>query len=106
MNDKLSNSFQCQTGVRQSDNLSPAIYLQDLEQFLQDKYNGTKLFVLMYADDTIFLAESEEDVQDALSAMLNYYNKRKLQVIVKKTKIVVFKRKDLEICKFVLLPPN
>ena len=41
MNGKLSDSFPCQTGVRQGDNLSPllfAIYLHDLEQFLQDKY--------------------------------------------------------------------
>ena len=44
--------------------------------------NYIKLFVLMYADDTILLAESEEDLQDC--------NKWKLQVNVKKTKIVVF----------------
>ena len=89
-----------------------AIYLHDLEQFLRDKYNGLnllseiqnqnnlpnemenyiKLFVLMCADDTILLAESEEDLQDALSAMFNYCNKWKLQLYVKKTKIVVFSR--------------
>ena len=38
----------------------------------------------MYADDTILLAESEEDLQDALSAMFNYCNKWKMQVNVKK----------------------
>ena len=84
MNGKLSDSFPCQTGVRQGENLSPllfAIYLHDFKQFLQDKYNGLnllseiqnqnnlpnemenyiKLLVLMYADDTILLAESGED---------------------------------------------
>ena len=97
MNGKLSDIFPCETGVRQGDNLSPllfAIYVHDLEHFLQDKYNGLnllseiqnqnnlpnkmqsyiKLFVLMYADDKILLEESEEDLQDALSTMFNYCN--------------------------------
>ena len=44
----------------------------------------------MHADDTILFAESEEDLQDALSAMFNYCNTWKLQVNVQKTKIVDF----------------
>ena len=66
--------------------------------FVQDKYNGlhllsefqkqsnlpnemenhNKLLFLMYADETILLAELWEDLQDALSAMFNYYNTWKL----------------------------
>ena len=45
MDGKLSDSFPCQTGVRQGD-VSPllfAVYLHDLEQFLQDKYKGLNL---------------------------------------------------------------
>ena len=34
--------------------------------------NYIELFDLMCADDTILLAESEEDLQDTLSAMFNY----------------------------------
>ena len=45
--------------------------------------NYIELFDLMCADDTILLAESEEDLQDTLSAMFNYWNKWKLQVNVK-----------------------
>ena len=54
--------------------------------------NYLKLFVLMYADDTILLAESEDDLQHVLSAMFSYCNTWKLQVNVNKTKIVVFSR--------------
>ena len=46
INGNLSDSFPCQTGVRQGYNLSPllfAIYLHDLEHFLRDKYNGLNL---------------------------------------------------------------
>ena len=66
--------------------------------------NYLKLFVLMYADGTILLAESEDDLQDALSAMFNYCNTWKLKVNVKKTKIVVFSREDQENAKFILWP--
>ena len=38
----------------------------------------------MNADDTILLVESEDDLQDAMSAMFNYCKKWKLQVNVKK----------------------
>ena len=115
INGKLSDSFPCQTGVRQGDNLSPllfSIYLHDLEHFLHDKYEGLKLtseiqnehkivnemekyiklFVLMYADDTILLAESEKELQNALNAMSDYCEMWKLQLNVKKMKVVVFSR--------------
>ena len=39
----LSNSFPCQVGVRQGENLSPllfAIYLNDFNEFLSEKYSG------------------------------------------------------------------
>ena len=41
----------------------------------------------MYADDTIPFAESEEDSQEAFSAMFNYCNTWKLQVDIKKKKL-------------------
>ena len=43
MNESRSNLFLCLTGVRQCENLSPfllAIFLHDLETYLQSKYNG------------------------------------------------------------------
>ena len=49
INGKLSDSFLCQTEVRQGDNLSPllfAIYLHDLGQFLEDKHNVLNLLNL------------------------------------------------------------
>ena len=50
------------------------------------------LFVLLYADDTIILAESELDLQLALNAMQMYCSDWNLTVNVKKTKIVIFSR--------------
>ena len=71
----LSDPFPCQVGVRQGENLSPllfAIFLNDFKFFLSQNYDGLtrvsesimnelnvflKIFCLLYADDTLVLAE-------------------------------------------------
>ena len=84
--DLQSNCFPCETGVRQSKKLSPclfALYLSDLEEYLSENYINhleflnenciqyigmyLKLFLLLYAHDTVMFAESAEDVQAALN---------------------------------------
>ena len=78
----VSHYFNCNNGLRQGENLSPflfSLYLNDLEQFLNS--NGVKgiscisddlendfnvyikLFILLYADDTILFSENKEDLQ-------------------------------------------
>ena len=87
--------FACNIGVREGKNLSPllfAIYLNDFEYFVSRQYKGLnylsteicthlsdddievflRLYVLLYADDTIVLAESAEELQSALSAVPQY----------------------------------
>lgn len=113
VNGHYSDMFPCNIGVRQGENLSPLlfdIYLSDLESFLANKYNGLgyvnrltlehletedivvylKLYVLLYADDTVVLAESPVELQQALDAMYQYCNLWKLNVNTDKTKIVIF----------------
>ena len=106
----LSNLFPCQVGVRQGENLSPllfAIYLNDFNEFLSEKYNGLskisdsisnelqiylKIFCLLYADDTLILAESAKDLQEALKGLHTYCNKWALNVNLDKTKVIIFSR--------------
>ena len=89
----VTSQFPCQVGVRQGENLSPllfAIYLNDFDTFLSEKYNGlTKIsdsisrelqiylniFCLLYADDTLVLAETDKDLQKALESHYIYCNK-------------------------------
>lgn len=91
-NNQVSDEFKCTVGVRQGENLSPllfAIYLNDFERFLSKHYNGLedirqdidtylsdddieiflRLYVLLYADDTIILAENPTDLQKGLDAL-------------------------------------
>jgi hypothetical protein len=48
------------------------------------------LFVMLYADYTILLAESAEDLQVQLNAFGEYCDNWKMKVNVNKTKIMVF----------------
>ena len=107
---KISEYFSCCKGVRQGENLSPvlfAIYLNDFHAFLDKTCIGLrdlcsvfddelemylKLYVLLYADDTIILAESAEDLQTALSSLHEYCVNWDLKVNISKTNIVIFSR--------------
>ena len=109
-NDKLSSFFSCNLGVRQGENLSPvlfAIYLKDFQQFMSNSFQGLnklsndtqneletflKLYVLLYADDTIIMAESAPELQLALNGLKDYCNTWSLQINVSKTKVVIFSR--------------
>ena len=114
-NGSISNAFACNVGVRQGENLSPllfAIYLNDFELFVSKHYKGLdnlaceaskylndddvemffRLFVLLYADDTIVMADSPKELQTALNAVHNYCTTWKLTVNATKTKVVIFSR--------------
>ena len=48
-----------------------------------------KIYVLLYADDTILLAESPEELQTAVNSMNLYCNDCNLKINVSKTKAVI-----------------
>ena len=112
-----SDSFPCNIGVRQGENLSPllfSIYLQDLKSFISRKCDGLKdienmqkehldeeivtyfkLYILLYADDTVILAENPNDLQASLNEMEKYCDTFDLHINVNKTKILIFSRGKL-----------
>ena len=102
--------------MRQGDNLSLllfALFINDFESFLSARYEGLsslnslftdvtsndeletflKLFILLYADDTIVMAEGHEELQKALEAVSEYCDLWKLQINVNKTKIIRFTKR-------------
>ena len=75
--------------------------MNDFKSFLKEKYNGLtklsfsllkelnvylKIFCLLYADDTIILAETPAQLLRALDALNSYCNKLGLKVNIEKQK--------------------
>ena len=115
LNGNCSQFFKANVGVRQGENLSPvlfSIFLNDLTDFLSNAYNGMehisnlaqqtfpdddlivyfKLYVLLYADDTVVFAESRDELQAALNGLFLYCKTWNLNVNSSKTKVVVFSK--------------
>ena len=115
VNGKLSDYFNCNIGVRQGDNLSPllfSIFLNDLENSLRKEYNGLefayesirerlsdddveiflRIYLLLYADDAIILAETDIDLQNAINCLEEYCKEWDLRANARKTKIMIFSR--------------
>ena len=104
LNGEKSDFFISARGVRQGENLSPllfSLFVNDIEnEFLKhgcsyiniDAHwdNFIRLLVLMYADDTIILADSKENLQLALNALKSYCDTWKLEINCTKTKITIF----------------
>ena len=103
-NDKMSPYFICNNGVRQGENLSPilfSLYLNDLEEFLTRDNNPIELtdntldtilrfIVILYADDTVLLANNEKQLQETLNTFEEYCKIWKLKINADKTKVLIF----------------
>ncbi|MCG8429684.1 MAG: hypothetical protein MJA29_00695, partial [Candidatus Omnitrophica bacterium] len=62
-----------------------------------------KLYLLMYADDTIIISETADGLQKNLDALSEYCDKWKLKINTDKTKILIFTRKKKRIDRNFLL---
>ncbi|XP_053379986.1 uncharacterized protein LOC128548636 [Mercenaria mercenaria] len=111
-NGQKSDYFNCNIGVRQGENLSPllfSMYLNDLHEYFVNnglvegvscnKHNlddtlieYLKLFILLYADDTVIVSETRNDLQQALNLYEQYCEMWKLTLNTSKTKILIFSR--------------
>ena len=100
--DKVTEYFECSSGVRQGCVLSPllfSIFLSELQRELIDC--GAKgidvlgdplgIFLLMYADDIAIVADNVVDLQKKIDCLEKYCNKYGLKINMDKTKVVVFK---------------
>ena len=100
----ISVGFNCDLGLRQGECLSPflfAMYFNDHEdEFYLKGSTGVdigmlKLFLLLYADDIIILANNAQELQTNLDILAEYCNRNRLVVNTGKTKIMNFRRGDM-----------
>ena len=76
-------------GVRQGESLSPflfSMFLNDIEDVFMNKglwgidVNFFKIFLILYADNIFIFAESKDELQRIIDALLEYCNRWKLVV--------------------------
>jgi hypothetical protein len=106
----LSNEFASNAGVRQGENLSPllfSLFIQDFNNYITSRCNTLgelstqvndsfhdlmDLAVLLYADDTVLLSETEGGLRKSLCATEEYCKKWKIEINAQKSKVVIFSR--------------
>lgn len=91
-----SEIFEIKSGVKQGCNLSPilfSLFLDDLHSSLVGGIEcmGMVLKVLLYADDLVILADSQEKMQRMINRFYDYCVKWKLTVNLNKSKIMIFR---------------
>ena len=103
INNRLSESFSCMTGVRLGECLSPflfAMYLNEIEQeFITKGADGVdtgflKLFLLLYADDIVIFSETAESLQNGRNILYDYCQRWKLTVNPNKSKILILEKAE------------
>ena len=100
-NNDLSEIFPSNKGVKQGDSLSTTLFnlfINDLPDIFRFEGNNpvilgnTELSCLKYADDLIIMSTSPLSLQKCISKLEQYCTKWKLEVNLKKTKIMIFNR--------------
>ena len=103
LNDISTDWFSCPIGVKQGDTLSPtlfAIYINDLAEEIKesgigiDVDEGLVVSVLLYADDIVLLADSEDDLQSLLNIVHSWCTRWRLEVNLLKTNIMHARKKQ------------
>ena len=112
LNDNETSYFDCPVGVKQGDCLSPtlfAIFINDLAVEVKNTNIGVilddnlVLNILLYADDIVLLAETEEDLQCLLYIVECWCKKWRLEINLTKTNIMHIRTPRRAQSKFVFL---
>ena len=100
---KMTESFQINTGVKQGDNPSPTLfnlYLSDLPDLFNSSdtsppklKDGLPIGSLLWADDLIILSDSEEGLSTAVKKLENYCDINLINISTIKTKCMIFNKK-------------
>ena len=103
--DELTECFEVRQGVRQGCPLSPWLFNVFLDMVAREaraQFNGgvrldkCTMQLLMFADDTVLLDETEEDLQHNVKEFSEAVKRHRLAMNKEKTATMVFSRKQVD----------
>ena len=111
---ETSGNFEIKGGVRQGCVMSPwlfNLYMDGVIREMKAKVDGGgvemcvnddkwMLNTILFADDTVLIAENEKDLQKLVNVFDSVCKRRKLKVNVNKSKVIVFERSRSEVVDF------
>ncbi len=111
---KFSESFAVEVGVRQGCMMSPWLFNIFMDGCMRKikckvvnavaklRLNGEAWSVVtcLFADDTVLLAKSEENLHRVVNELYSVCKRRKLKVNTGKSKVIVFERRKEEVIDF------
>ena len=108
LQNKFTDWFQVNAGVRQGDTLSPtlfSLFINDLAKSLKElnlgvHLNDLQITLLFYADDLVLFASNEQALQEQLNVLFQWCRKWKMIVNENKTKIVHFRPKNQNVTNY------
>ena len=100
VNGNKTEKINIRRGVRQGCILSPILFNLYSEKIFQEslqdakgfKINGKRITNIRYADDTVIIAETEEDLQDMINAINLVSNQYNMKINRKKTKVMIIEK--------------
>ena len=88
VNNLFTDEFEVKVGVHQGSVLSPLLFIIVLEALSSEFKTGTP-WELLYADDLVIVAETENDLRRKLAVWKEKLEKKGLRVNIGKTKVMI-----------------
>lgn len=105
INSELTEPIEMTTGIRQGDSLSPLLFNIILDEIIKQTktkrgygMGNERIQILCYADDTVLIAENEDDLQRLLHIFNTTAKKLNMKISTEKTKSVVIAKEPIR-CK-------